>query len=207
MKEIKYLNLYAGLGGNRRSLPKNVKVTAVELNPKIAALYKRLYPQDVLIVGDAHGYLEKHYKEFDFIWSSPPCITHTMLRHSLKNKVYPSMMLWQEIIFLQWWFKGKFVVENVRMYYQPLIKPTVFAGRHYYWSNFDIPLFADTNSSGGGTGFFRSSSNNKESKIKMLELLKYPKWLEKEDLGKNNQMINNLVFPKVGLHIFNKSGL
>jgi hypothetical protein len=37
--KIKILNLYAGLGGNRK-LWKNVEVTAVENNPEIAKIYQ-----------------------------------------------------------------------------------------------------------------------------------------------------------------------
>lgn len=205
MKEVRYLNLYAGLGGNRRLLPRRVKVTAVEYDPKIATLYKKLYPQDILIVGDAHEYLEKHYKEFDFIWSSPPCVTLTRLNHTLKNKRYPSMTLWQEIVFLHWFCKCAYVVENVKMYYQPLFKPTIEAGRHLYWSNFSIPLFDETSKLSGSTRFYQKQ--NQEHKIKTIKLRGWPKWLQKENLGKNNQMLNNLVMPEVGLHIFNKSGL
>jgi DNA (cytosine-5)-methyltransferase 1 len=48
------------------------------------------------------------------------------------------MRLYQEIIFLQHYFKGKWVVENVISYYEPLIKP-VKLQRHYFWANFTIP--------------------------------------------------------------------
>ena len=69
---IKVLNLYAGIGGNRK-LWKDVEVTAVESDPKIARIYANAFPQDHIVVGDAHVYLLEHYNEFDFIWSSPPC--------------------------------------------------------------------------------------------------------------------------------------
>jgi DNA (cytosine-5)-methyltransferase 1 len=49
-------------------------------------------------------YLE-HFKEFDFIWSSPPCPTHSRIQTSFKNrntwKQYPDMKLYEEIIFLE----------------------------------------------------------------------------------------------------------
>jgi len=51
---VKVLNLYAGLGGNRK-LWTNVEVTAVELEPNIAAIYQRLNPDDTVIVGDAQS--------------------------------------------------------------------------------------------------------------------------------------------------------
>ena len=49
------------------------------------------------------------------------------------------MMLYQEIIFLQYNAKCKWVVENVKPYYKPLIEPTNFVQRHMFWSNFEIP--------------------------------------------------------------------
>jgi len=54
------------------------------------------------------------------------------------DPVYPDMRLYQEIIFLQHYFKGKWVIENVISYYEPLIKP-VRIQRHYFWANFPIP--------------------------------------------------------------------
>lgn len=139
---MKVLNLYAGIGGNRK-LWKDVEVTSVEYEPKIAAQYRELYPNDNLIVGDAHQYLLDHYREFDFIWSSPPCQTHSKTNYFTneirKRSRYPDMSLYQEIIFLNQFCKGKFCVENVIGYYEPLIKPTKI-GRHYLWSNFNIPL-------------------------------------------------------------------
>ena len=76
------LNLYAGLGGNRR-LWDEVKVTAVEFNADIANVYCHLYPADNVIVGDAHQYLLDNFKNFDFIWSSPPCQTHSSFRQNI----------------------------------------------------------------------------------------------------------------------------
>jgi DNA (cytosine-5)-methyltransferase 1 len=144
---MKVLNLYAGIGGNRK-LWEDVEVTSVEYEPKIAAQYKELYPNDNLIVGDAHEYLLDHYREFDFIWSSPPCQTHSRTNYFTneirKRSRYPDMSLYQEIIFLNQFFKGKFCVENVIGYYEPLIKPTKI-GRHYLWSNFNIPLIKVSN--------------------------------------------------------------
>ncbi|MET0375664.1 MAG: DNA cytosine methyltransferase [Rhizorhabdus sp.] len=132
------LNLYAGLGGNRK-LWSDCEVTAVEMEPRIAAVYQRLHPADTVVVGDAHQYLLDHYSEFDFIWSSPPCQTHSRMakatRHALRR--YPDMSLYQEILFLQHFFKGQWVVENVVSFYEPLI-PAKRLGRHLYWSNFEI---------------------------------------------------------------------
>lgn len=132
---MRVLNLYAGIGGNRKLWGDEHEVTAVEYEPYIADVYKTLYPKDTVIIGDAHQYLLDHYTEFDFIWASPPCPTHSRLRTMLKERVYPDMTLYQEIIFLQKWFYGNWVVENVIPYYRPLIKPTAIVDRHYVWSN------------------------------------------------------------------------
>jgi len=69
---MKVLNLYGGLGGNRK-LWQGVEVTMVEINEDIATVYAKENPNDEIIIGDAHEYLREHFSEFDFIWSSPPC--------------------------------------------------------------------------------------------------------------------------------------
>lgn len=132
---MKILNLYAGIGGNRKLWSDEHEITAVEYKQDIADVYKQLFPNDTVIVTDAHQYLLDHYKEFDFIWSSPPCPTHSRLRTAIKEKVYPDMTLYQEIVFLQKWFYGDWIVENVIPYYEPLIKPVATIDRHYVWSN------------------------------------------------------------------------
>ena len=137
---IKILNLYAGIGSNRKLWSGDIEITAVEYDKKIAKIYQDFYPNDIVIVEDAHHYLLKHFEEYNFIWASPPCPTHSKLSMSYKdNPKYPDMRLYQEIILLQYFYKGKFVIENVRPYYPYLIKPTVILDRHAFWSNFDIP--------------------------------------------------------------------
>ena len=83
MKKIKILNLYACLGGNRYKwdeVADNLEITAVEWDEELAKLYQERFPNDKVIVADAHKYLLDNYKEFDFIWSSPPCPTHSRMR-------------------------------------------------------------------------------------------------------------------------------
>lgn len=144
-KKTRVLNLYACLGGNRL-LWNNCKVTAIELDPELARLYQERFPNDTVIVTDAHQYLLDHYKEFDFIWSSPPCPSHSRARYWKSSNydtnvdpVYPDMKLYEEILFLQHYYReGKYVVENVMPYYEPLI-PAQKRGRHLYWTNFKLP--------------------------------------------------------------------
>jgi DNA (cytosine-5)-methyltransferase 1 len=140
---MKILNLYACLGGNRYKWDEvtDVDVTAVEWDEELAKLYQERFPNDKVIVADAHQYLLDHYKEFDFIWSSPPCPTHSRLVQSNKNKIkmkYPDMKLYEEILFLKHLYNGKYVVENVIPYYEPLI-PAQKRHRHLYWTNFNLP--------------------------------------------------------------------
>lgn len=140
----KVLNLYAGIGGNRK-LWEDVEVTAVEYDPKIASIYQDFFPDDTVIVTDAHEYLLEHYGDsWDFIWSSPPCPSHSHIRKELavearkQNKaIYPDMKLYEEILFLQGYISNPWVVENVISWYEPLIKPYDVAN-HYFWSNFNI---------------------------------------------------------------------
>lgn len=153
MEKYKILNLYACLGGNRYKWDEVAKeagieleITAVELDPELARMYQERFSNDKVIVADAHQYLLDHYKEFDFIWSSPPCPTHSRARYwsssnynTTTEAVYPDIKLYEEILFLQHYYRtGKYVVENVIPYYEPLI-PAKKRGRHLYWTNFNLP--------------------------------------------------------------------
>lgn len=194
---MKVLNLYAGIGGNRK-LWTDVEVTAVEYNEEIAGIYQELHPNDTLIVGDAHQYLLDHYKEFDFIWSSPPCQTHSAIRamgvrigqHGAK---FPDMKLWQEIIFLQHFAPGKFVVENVVPYYEPLVKPTINLQRHLFWSNFPIRPFALESTD---VEIKRVSANDTVFGFS----LKGRKLKHRKD-----QILRNMVNPDLGLYIMEQA--
>jgi len=138
---MKILNLYACLGGNRYKWGNEHNITAVEWDKELARLYQERFPNDKVIVADAHQYLLDHYKEYDFIWSSPPCPTHSRARFARRNTttaVFPDMKLYQEILFLDKWFNGKYIVENVIPYYDPLIVAKK-RGRHLYWCNFNLP--------------------------------------------------------------------
>jgi DNA (cytosine-5)-methyltransferase 1 len=140
---MRILNLYACLGGNRYKWGDDHEITAVELDQDLARLYQERFSNDKVIVADAHQYLLENYNQFDFIWSSPPCPTHSRARYwaigaNGKSPVYPDMKLYQEILLLKHHFKGKYVVENVIPYYKPLLEPKK-RGRHLYWTNFNLP--------------------------------------------------------------------
>lgn len=194
--DMEVLNLYAGVGGNRK-LWTGCNVTAVELNPKIANVYKRLYPDDTVVVGDAHQYLLENAGRFDFIWSSIPCQTHSKMNKATRHKTrrYPDMALYQEIIFLKHFFDGSWIVENVDPYYEPLI-PAIKLGRHMIWANFLFDPFDVERPA----GFI-----DKASKQDMMDWLgiHYDENIYYEGNHCPVQILRNCVHPEVGLHIFN----
>lgn len=201
MSKIKILNLYAGVGGNRK-LWENCNVTAVEFDPRIAKVYNKLYPQDWIVVGDAHEYLLKNFENFDFIWSSPPCQTHSKMnkatRHDLRR--YPDLRLYEEILFLKNFFNGKFVVENVVPYYEPLIKGKRM-GRHLFWSNFEFDYFDVERPK----GFINKA--NMQGKRELMDWLDIH-FAETIYYGNNHcpaQILRNCVHPKIGEHILNSA--
>jgi len=136
---VKILNLFAGIGGNRTLWGEEHEITAVDNNSRIGFIYKKRFPDDIVIVADAYFFLEKNYNEFDFIWASPPCETHSQMNMfpNIPPRL-PDLRLYSIILFLRKWFKGNWIVENVIPYYISLIKPTVKISRHYFWSNFPL---------------------------------------------------------------------
>lgn len=198
---MKVLNLYAGLGGNRK-LWKDVEVTAVEMESDIAEVYSAHNPDDQIIIGDAHEYLLNHYEEFDFIWSSPPCQSHSRMIRSGRNRKprYPDMKLYEEILLLKHDFKGLWCVENVIPYYEPLVKPQKI-GRHLFWANFDIPFFQVPE--------FKNFINrqNLTAKKEMQEWLgiHYEKNIYYGTNHCPTQILRNCVHPLLGDHVFNSA--
>lgn len=191
---MKILNLYAGIGGNRKLWGDKHEITAVELDENIAKIYKELYPNDTVIIGDAHEFLKEHFLEYDFIWSSPPCQTHSSFRQNIcvryrgTKAEYPDMKLYQEIIFLQANAKCHWVVENVKPYYKPLIEPNKELQRHLFWCNFKIDdkVF--------------EKDNIRKAQIPDLEKM-YGYDLSKYKLANKRQVLRNCVKPELGLHI------
>lgn len=198
---MKILNLYAGIGGNRKLWGNDHEITAVELNPKIAEIYQDFFPNDKMIVGDAHEYLRLNFRDYDFIWASPPCPTHSVLqmtRYNDANLKYPDMTLYQEIILLQNFYKGKYVIENVSPYYKPLIPPTFKVERHCFWSS-DFILTSDLNL---GT-FTDIIDNTKAMEEKYgFDLTKYRKNFKGNT--EFRQILRNCVVPEIGKYIFDK---
>jgi DNA (cytosine-5)-methyltransferase 1 len=195
---IKILNLYAGIGGNRKLWDGDIEVTAVELDSQIAKIYQDFFPKDKVVIGDAHKYLLDHFKEYDFIWSSPPCQSHSSFRKNIcvryrgTEPIYPSMTLYEEILFLKHHADCIWVVENVKPYYEALIKPTFILQRHYFWSSFKPP-----------TKEFDTDLIRKAQIPQLQE--KYGYNLSKYKLTNKRQILRNCVQPEIGLHIFNSA--
>ena len=197
---MKILNLYAGIGGNRKLWGNEHEVTAVEYNNEIAGIYKDYFPNDKVIIGDAHQYLLDHYKEYDFIWSSPPCPTHSRMRYTCTKKEqktrdklevkYVDMKLYQEIILLQKYFEGKYIVENVNPYYHPLL-PAKKMGRHLFWSNFNLGNFNKKSKP------IRGNSMDVLQKQRGFDLSKYK--LKK----RKDTILLNCVDSELALHLLN----
>jgi len=204
---MKILNLYAGIGGNRKLWGDEHEVTAVEWTQDIADVYKHLFPNDTVIVGDAHEYLLNHFQEFDFIWSSPPCQSHSKTNFFLKGQGifrYPDMKLYQEILFLKHFFKGKWVVENVVGYYKPLVEPQKI-GRHYFWANFPIE---DTKIDYVQIGTMNRQASKESQRKAIIREAQIPELIDLHGLNglpiklKNKrQVLRNCVYPELGLHI------
>jgi len=193
---LKILNLYSGIGGNRKKWGDKHEIVAVENNEKIAKIYQDFFPKDKVIVADAHQYLLEHFKEFDFIWSSPPCPSHSRSRFWGMNRgykpIYPDMKLYEEILLLKHYFNGKYCVENVISFYKPLVDSQK-VGRHYFWSNFIInqiklPKLSDIINS-------------------LTELEKrYGFKIRNYDIdGDKRVFLRNCVEPELGLHIFKEA--
>lgn len=204
---MKILNLYAGIGGNRKLWGDDHKITAIEYNREIADIYHDFFPKDNIVVTDAHQYLLDHYKEYDFIWSSPPCPTHSRTQimsvlsdskqagcHNRKA-VYPDMKLYQEIILLDNFAlkNTKWVVENVIPYYKTLLEPSIQISRHNFWCNFhtdDIKIKENRKHHGIITG------NETVYGYNISEYdIDYPK----------RKILRNLVNPEIGKYILDQA--
>ena len=195
-QRLKILNLYAGIGGNRKLWGNEHEITAVEFDPRVAAVYADLFPNDIVLIADAHEYLLENFDKFDFIWSSPPCPSHSRLRKqvSMNNgskAIYPDMKLYEEILLLEGYFKGYWVVENVVPYYEYLIEPTLMLGRHPYWTNFEVDAKE-----------FSSDGIIKNGVTQTLEA-KYDYDLSEYSLPDKRKALRNAVNPEMGLHILN----
>jgi DNA (cytosine-5)-methyltransferase 1 len=194
MKALKILNLYSGIGGNRKLWSDIHDITAVENDPEVLDIYVHNFPKDRAIQADAHQFLLENYAEYDFIWSSPPCPSHSksrFARHTTTIPIYPDLKLYQEIIYLMYHFKGKWLVENVLPYYTPLIPPTKQNYSHLFWSNYRIGNFPENY-----TYKVHGKSSDWEAIIG-LSIEGFPL------TQRRDKILRNCVNPKVGEYLLN----
>ena len=198
---MKVLNLYAGIGGNRK-LWDNCQVTAVEYTQKIADVYTAQHPSDEVIVADAHQYLLENHSGFDFIWSSPPCQSHSKMMKGGRNRKprYPDLKLYEEILFLQHNHKGLWVVENVVPYYKPLVEPTKQVGRHLFWSNFNF----DIEEVKSPDNFINMTTVEGSKRLKDWLGIHYEGNIYYEGNHCPAQVLRNAVHPLVGKQIYDR---
>lgn len=207
--KMKILNLYAGIGGNTHNLDRNKhNVTHVEINEEIADVTTKLHPKDNVIIGDAKKHLQKNYQEYDYIWASPPCPSHSSIRKAGTKKgqydaLIPDMDLYGVIIFLDEYFDGHWTVENVQPFYerldkqekerqkalQKIIPPAQKSNRHLFWSNHEVPELNISKS-----GFHQKSNSD------LMD------WLgiyitETFDTVEKRKVLRNCVHPKIGKSI------
>ena len=193
----------AGIGGESELWDDVLNsVTHVEIDPKIAEVIKKRKPNRNVIVGDAFEYLLANSNKFDFIWFSPPCQRNSRMAISGKNKKpsYPDLRLYEVKLYLDYSFKGDYVIENVIPYYKTPIEPSAKIGRHLFWSTFKI----DEN--------FELKQPDNFIKLGTVEgSKKLKEWLGIEYEGNlyygNNhdpcQVLRNCVHPSLGMHVFN----
>jgi len=204
---LQVLNLYAGIGGNRKLWDDvtDVDVTAVEWDSDKAKIYRDYFPNDTVVETDAHEYLTEHlFDGWDFIWASPPCPTHSQMEqinHRKNGLRFPDMKLYQELIILEKYASQEdfdYTVENVVSYYDPLIKPKTL-NRHYFWTNFVLPD-KEVESSGISGNWkdenWRSFDYDKHEALMGYDLSGYDYTKQKK-----SKMLKNCVNPELGKHI------
>lgn len=199
---MRILNLYGALGGNSELWDdESNEITHVELNKKIAAVTIRRKPKQRMIIADAHQFLLDHYKEYDFVWSSPPCQKHSKMNKFTRHNMvrYIDGKLIEEIIFLETYFKGKWVVENVVPYYKPYGNP-VKIGWHLFWSNFPITDFKEPKQPKN----FINEATVSGKKLMMDWLgIHFEENIYYEGNHCPAQVLRNCVHPQIGLHVLN----
>lgn len=201
---MKILNLYAGLGGNRLKWPDTHEITAVESDPTILQAYKAQFPNDTCVQGDAHEFLRLHHGEYGFIWSSPPCQSHTRMMKATRHKQsrYPDLRLYEEILFLRNFHPGgKWVVENVTPYYEPLTRPTQTLGRHLFWANFHISQI----NAKSFPGMITAGTLKEAENLKEWLGIRYGGSIYYKGNHCPGQVLRNCVHPDLGLHVLNEA--
>lgn len=209
---MKILNLFAGIGGNR-TLWNGHEITSVEFNPVVVKIYRKRFPLDRILVQDVFDFLRdknNNLNDYDFIWASPPCQSHSQMQKFNPSKITrPPIPDLTAVYGLKFWlqqnYSNFYVIENVQPYYKVPIKPTVKLGRHLFWSNFSIlpkifpHKFLGTNKHGKIGGVMREDYNHQIEKMMLIDIKKE---LAESFKGKKlRTVVRNCVDPKIGKYI------
>ena len=98
------------------------------------------------------------------------------------------MRLYEEILFLKHYFNGKWVSENVKPFYTPLIQGKEI-GRHLFWSNFPIGNYKSEEAD------IKDGNIGDWQKLHGFDISKY-KFNQRKD-----KILRNCVHPETGLYI------
>lgn len=142
---LKILDLFCGIGGVARGFHDYLQehqikylYVAIDIDKDVLKAHRALNPLSNVILRDAYSFTIDELETYDFVWASPPCETHSIAGiWTRKRKVSPDFRLYELINKLND-ANIPFVVENVKPYYNPPIKPTSKANRHRLWSNLSI---------------------------------------------------------------------
>jgi len=116
------------------------------------------------------------------------------------KKKLPSWKVYEEVLLLIGYFKGKWVVENVISWYNPLIKPFE-VGRHYFWTNFIIPKKTISSGRFSITGGVNKEQGN-EQVLRLQDEFGFNLSKYSNDERWKRTLLRNCVNPELGLHIF-----
>lgn len=201
---MKILNLYAGLGGNRTLWSRIYSITAVENNDRRAEIYAKRFPNDEIIVRDVKEFLyTTDLTQFDLIWLSPPCKTHSQMNRFHKGR--PKIPRLDEIFGVQIWlerlvkYPGHWVMENVYPEYgiQNLVGCFIVTlDKNVFWSSFPIDRkrFRPIKP---GHGSLNNSTTMREEREKLIQNFMLT---DIEDMISLEE-IRNCVDPRIGKYV------
>jgi len=194
------LDLFAGVGGTALGIQnfledRNITYSyyAVEYDNEIIKAHELFRPQSIVIEADAYIIVYSDLREYAFIWASPPCQSHSQC-NMFWDRRNPDMRLWDLINYFKELSKP-FIVENVKPYYKPLIKPTLKIRRHYFWSNLPLEPFEFEKSPKGFTRMsiedWRIYHNVPKEAITHIR-----------DLKRRRQILRNMVHWSISYNLF-----
>lgn len=201
---MKILIGFAGIGGESELWDDSLhQITHVEVDPKIAQKLIERKPNRKVIIGDAVDYLLRNSCNYDFIWLSPPCQRNSRMILSGKNRKarLPDFLLYELIVWLDYNYKGYYVLENVIPWYVPIIKPSAKIGRHLFWSNFPINENFKIDQP---KGFINKTTVAGSEELKKWLGIHYDGNLYYNGNHNPGQVVANCVHPKLGLFVFNE---